>query len=101
MGVGLRGFSVLPYKSKLAAPTLKMRVAVIYSISYAGSVTFEFLAISHTVSLEQHLSILGSASEELAALGVVWETPIKAETLPPTILFSTFFRNVFPPPKPQ
>lgn len=62
MGVGLCGVLVLPYKSKLAVPTLKMRVAVIYSISYAGSMTFGFLAISHMISLEQHLSILGSVS---------------------------------------
>ena len=86
---------------KLAAPTLQMRVAVIHSISYAGSVTFGFLAISHMFSVDQHLSILGSVTGLLAALGVVWETPTKAETLPPTILFSTVFKTFSPPLKPQ
>lgn len=56
-------FLVPPCKLKLAAPQLKMREAVIDSILYAGNVTFGLLAISHTVSLQQHLSILGSASE--------------------------------------
>lgn len=49
-------------QSKLAAPVLKISVAVIHSILYAGSVTFGFLAISHMVSLEKYLSILGSVS---------------------------------------
>lgn len=63
MGVGLCGFSILVCKSKLAAPVLKISVAVINSILHAGSVTFGFLAISHMVSLEKYLSILGSMSE--------------------------------------
>lgn len=62
VGVGSGGILVLPCKPKLAAFTLKMRLAVIHSILYAGSMTFEFLAISHRVSLEQYPSILGSVS---------------------------------------
>lgn len=57
------GFFILTCKSKLAAPMLKISVAVIHFILYAGSVTFGFLAISHMVSLEKYPSILGSVSE--------------------------------------